>query len=99
LRAQRLWAQALLEPTSFQPEADENRDGLGDATLGSDPFANRARIHPEMAGGCDLGEAETRECLAQLLGGHRHYARIGPSGRPCKIGPVGLSFQALARPL
>jgi hypothetical protein len=83
---------ALLGAAGLQPEADEDRDRLGDATLCPHPFAHGAWIDAEVASCRDLREAEPVERFPELLGGHRHGegASLGPSGRSCKLGPLGL---------
>ena len=63
---------ALLAPASFQPEADEDRDGFGDPPLSPNPFAHCAWIHTELARSGELREVEALEGLSELLGGHRH---------------------------
>jgi len=67
---------ALLRTASFQPEADEDRDGFGDPPLSPNPFAHRARIHPELAGGGDLRKVKALEGLSELLGSDRHGERL-----------------------
>lgn len=66
----------------LRPEAQQNRDGFGDASLPRDPVPHRAGRDPEPRRGGDLAQAEALEHGAQLPGSHRHAGiKIGTQCR------------------
>jgi len=59
----------MLDPYGEQPGR-----WLGDSAVARNPLAHRTGGDPEGVGSRDLGEAQTLEGYAQLLGGH--YGRV-----------------------